>query len=81
MTVGPLCRNGHERAVYERVYPRPGKRFGSRQCLGCAADRRLRNRQMIQTYAAPLSGAYASETELLSQDEMIRRIEAMRGAS
>lgn len=67
--------------MYERVYPRPGKRFGSRQCLGCSADRRLRNRQVIQTYAAPLSGAYASETALLSQDEMVRRIEAMRRVS
>lgn len=42
--VGPLCVNGHERAVHERTYPRTDTRWVTRVCMACQREREKQQR-------------------------------------
>lgn len=54
--VGPFCKRGHERAVYERIYQQAGRK-PVRGCVACKrlSDKRSRDRstaRSIELYAS-----------------------------
>lgn len=80
-TVGPLCKRGHERAVYERFYARKGS-APARRCMACQHDSARARRQNRRINYETAVRARVVKPDSLSWTtfcaNIVNRIEAVR---